>query len=155
MSDDLVPVIPDDTKVITTHEAQIETLQVSVQVVRIGPKQMTLAVFRQLPYEDLVRGVRFVPAPELWPFTGILWGRVQYYWPGCQSDSLYEETTEPHTHVIWQEEGILYRSCVPSALPNCLVRPQKDAETLRRLLWPQWQELFARVMASPQLFIAV
>lgn len=47
----------DETKngspVITVAEAHITTVTVSIQVMRIGPKQMTLTVFRQLQVTDV------------------------------------------------------------------------------------------------------
>lgn len=72
--------------------AAITTATVDVQVLRIGAKQMTLAVFRQLHRDD--------------SFDGPLWGTVRYChrtfdWPCSPMDP------EGHDHIVWQDGGEL------------------------------------------------
>lgn len=88
-------------RLITRQQPHIETLQVSVQVVRIGPKQMTLAVFRQLKKQDLVDW-------DTLELRGVPWGTVQYK-PGDCDDDLYYD----HPHVVWQRGEELRRCCWP------------------------------------------
>ena len=40
--------------VITAHAATIQTATVEIQVMRIGKKQVTMGMFRQLPYRTFV-----------------------------------------------------------------------------------------------------
>ena len=41
-------------KVLTAHEATISTAQVEIQTLRVGKKQVTMGMFRQIPYEPLI-----------------------------------------------------------------------------------------------------
>lgn len=68
--------------------AAVTTATVDVQVLRIGAKQMTLAVFRQLHRDDA--------------FDGPMWGTVNY----CHR--LFDWPCDPknpdwHQHIVWQD----------------------------------------------------
>jgi hypothetical protein len=51
-------------KTLTTHEATIQTAQVAIQVLRVGKKQVTMGMFRQLPHKPLVDWWDMVDAAE-------------------------------------------------------------------------------------------
>lgn len=86
------------TPKLTAENAVIKTASVEVKTLTISGKQVTLAVFRQLPEIEVIdlRG----------KLRGVLWGRVNYCpdkncgkWPG-------------HVHVVWQEGESLRRATV-------------------------------------------
>jgi hypothetical protein len=79
---------------ITTDEAAISTVAVQLKTVIIGKKQMTLSVFRQIKYEQILtdEGV----------LKGHLWGHVNYW-----KDRNYDREW---LHVLWQKGNELRRS---------------------------------------------
>jgi len=84
--------------------AIVTSATVDVQVLRIGAKQMTLAVFRQLHRDDAM--------------DGPMWGTVNYChrlfdWP-CNP-----KTPESHQHIVWQDGNEL-RHGLRQTLENVL-----------------------------------
>lgn len=67
---------------------------------RIGAKQMTLAVFRQLPKSAIV-------CQETGNLCGVPWGLVNYNPGDCWMNRSWG-----HVHVIWQQGKALFRDCV-------------------------------------------
>jgi len=61
--------------VLTAHEATIHTTQVEIQVLKVGRKQVTMGLFRQLP-------LRTITLPHDTTFFGEPWGHVHYWWEG-------------------------------------------------------------------------
>jgi hypothetical protein len=82
---------------INRNHATIHTATISVKVIRIDKKQVTLATFRQLDEESI-----FLADGTL---RGVPWGRVSYTWQGCGKDTDF--------HVVWQDGDRLKRSAVP------------------------------------------
>jgi hypothetical protein len=80
--------------VLKTDEAMITTVSVTIQALKIGKKQMTQSIFRQLPEEPLVDEVEVV-------LNGSVWGHVCYYWKGT-------EETEGR-HFVFQKGDRLVR----------------------------------------------
>lgn len=78
-------------KTLTKSDARITTATVEIQVMRIGSKQMTLAVFRQLPYKDIFNTDGNLRARP--------WGWVNYH----------HEDSRPF---VFEYLGALYRSDV-------------------------------------------
>jgi hypothetical protein len=87
---------------ITAATARITTAEVSIRAVQVGRKQVTLSVFRQVPYADILGA-----DGEL---LGEPWGWVNYWWDGC---GVWGRS--PRLHVLWQRGGELRRACVPAA----------------------------------------
>jgi hypothetical protein len=83
--------------ILTTDDVAIKTLTVEVKVMKIGNRQVTLAVFRQLPEKPILD----VLTGEL---VGIPWGRVNYC-PDCKD-------MVPHFHIVWQKDNELYRATI-------------------------------------------
>jgi hypothetical protein len=83
-------------RVITARKAIIKTVSVSIKTLRIGPKQMTMGVFRQLRQKRLLNH-------DTAEFLGVPWGIVNYH-PDC--------TYRDHLHVVWQEGDQLRTDCV-------------------------------------------
>lgn len=113
------------TSPITVHNAAIRTATVTVRALTIGGKQVTQAVFRQLPEEpwEIARHA----GPHSW------WGHVRY----CPKDCTYRD----HRHVIWQDDDVLFRSLI--------VAPSWDSVD------EAYAQFWAQVKLLPQLFIAV
>jgi hypothetical protein len=97
----------------------ISTATVDIQVIRIGTKQMTLAVFRQLPYKTIYRKSGALLAPP--------WGWVNY-------------DTENGTPFVFSFEGILYRHDVRLYIESHLiVKPEQREERIKDPHWDQAQ----------------
>jgi hypothetical protein len=79
-------------KTLSINNARIMTATVDIQVVRIGAKQMTLAVFRQLPHKNI-----FDESGNLLTYP---WGWVNY------------DRDDGRKPFIFSFEGALYRSNV-------------------------------------------
>lgn len=87
--------------VLTTHEATVQTAQVEIQVLKVGKKQVTMGLFRQLPLQPLLHRTTLVR-------QGNAWGHVNYWW--------VEDGSPPSSgtrlHVVWEAGGALYRDIV-------------------------------------------
>jgi hypothetical protein len=84
-------------------EAKIKTSAVAVKVVRIGKRQMTQAVFRQLYREPIIGSADGGDECHL---RGVPWGLVNYH-NVCNGGSY-----KGHLHVVWQKDSELRRACV-------------------------------------------
>lgn len=161
------------TDLLTTSAVSIETVQVSIQCVRIGPKQMTQAVFRQVPSQLLITGFGLTSRHDrtyaLWtPDDVQLWGTVNYFWPQCDAEAYglvsppVSVSCAPHVHVLYAQHGRLLRDCLlyPGYVHQ-LIRAQARTSGAEReghlttygaLYETFWSD---RVEGLPQLFIAV
>jgi hypothetical protein len=92
-------------RIIEVREATIKTATVEIKTLRIGAKQMTLSVFRQLPEKHIIDR-----EDRDFFLRGEPWGLVNYFKEGC-SYRIHGKTRE-HLHVVWCEDGRLYRACV-------------------------------------------
>jgi hypothetical protein len=95
-------------KQIEASQATVTTVTVEIQTVRVGKKQMTLSVFRQLIKEALLD-------PKTGELLGEPWGLVNYFWAPCTNgDHAVDDLLPPaeHLHVVWQKGGLLRRACV-------------------------------------------
>jgi hypothetical protein len=88
-------------KTVTTREATVKTLSIEAKVIKIGPKQVTLSVFRQLFREPLIDA-------KTLQLRGTPWGLVNYRWGECA------DRGQDHLHVVWQEGDFLRRDCLDS-----------------------------------------
>lgn len=87
----------------------ISTATVDIQVMRIGTKQMTLAVFRQLPFENIFDGWGLLRARP--------WGWVSYD---------YDGSAKPF---VFSYQGILYRCNVSlQAHDAFVVEPETETK---------------------------
>ena len=84
------------TKVVRFQDIKIQTATVAIQAMVIGPKQMTLAIFRQLIEEAII--------DENLTLRGVPWGHVRYLLP--------EPMTDDVRHIVWQKGGELRRCIV-------------------------------------------
>ncbi|GGN39627.1 hypothetical protein GCM10010109_67770 [Actinoplanes campanulatus] len=82
---------------LTVHNAEIRTATVEVKTLTISGRQVTQAVFKQLPDRQLVN--------DDGRLNGQPWGRVNYHPDKCADD-------EKHLHVVWQRGKELLRSRV-------------------------------------------
>lgn len=88
-------------RVLTAHEATIQTVQVEIQTMRVGKKQVTQSLFRQLPH------ARLLDAKTV-QLRGVPWGHVNYWWDGDGSG--FGDGRK--LHVVWQLGSELRRGVV-------------------------------------------
>lgn len=88
---------------LTVERAQIAHAQVTIQTLRVGKKQVTQSVFRQLEPRTLLDR-------ETGELHGVLWGRVNHYW-GQHKDK--DRNPLEHPHVVWRSGDKLYRDLIP------------------------------------------
>jgi hypothetical protein len=158
---------------ISTAEAKVLTATIAVKVIRLGKRQLTQAVFKQLPTRHIIN-------PEKFTLRGKPWGVVNYHWDGCG----FEPCGAPggtHLHVVYVAGGKLYRSCVgpmwanayrtnPSRCPDSgyeydpaeAAWPEGDCAgvagagaALVEAFVDKWNKLYRHLAALDQLFIAV
>ncbi|MCW2899693.1 MAG: hypothetical protein JWO67_1958 [Streptosporangiaceae bacterium] len=84
-------------KQLTTQNATITTAAVEVKTLTISGKQVTLAVFRQLPEHPLIA--------EDGTLNGVTWGHVNYHPDKCGD-------APAHWHIVWQHGAELLRARV-------------------------------------------
>ncbi len=104
-------------RILTTDDVTIKTLAVEVKVMKIDKRQVTLAVFRQLPEEPILD----ILTGEL---IGIPWGRVNYC-PDCKN-------TYPHFHIVWQKGNKLCRATIETRWSS---GPSFSEDLRIELLW--------------------
>lgn len=88
------------TKQLATQDVTLSTATVEVRTLTLGRKQVTLAVFRQLPEAPLVA--------EDGTLNGEAWGWVNY----CPDRTCGTGGGDNHRHIVWQRDGELRRSRV-------------------------------------------
>jgi hypothetical protein len=63
---------------VTTENAGINTVSVAIRALHVNNKQMTLAVFRQIPHLDLINIIDSCPYEDRGLVDGVtLWGKVK------------------------------------------------------------------------------
>lgn len=85
-------------KQLTPQNATVTTATIQVRALTIGKKQVTLAVFRQLEDQDIIKTLDANLAGEPW-------GRVNYHPDKCADE-------KEHIHVVWQKDDELRRATV-------------------------------------------
>lgn len=86
------------TPKLTAENAIIRTATVEVKTLTISGRQVTLAVFRQLPEASIIEWQDGYPVA----LKGIPWGRINYHPDKCEDSS-------SHFHIVWQYDQTLYR----------------------------------------------
>lgn len=104
---------------LTTENATITTAAVTIQALKIGTKQVTQSVFKQLPEEPLVCGAGTL--------NGVPWGRVNWHPARC------EESRRRHLHIVWQRGAELLRSRV-NDIPDFDWPDRYDGKVMRDYL---------------------
>lgn len=89
---------------VNVGDANVKTVNVKIKAVSLNNKQMTLAVFRQIPEEDILN--RCVAQ-----LNGTPWGLVNYSWKEQNYDS-------NHIQVLWQKGNEL-RRCLIEKVSYC------------------------------------
>jgi hypothetical protein len=151
--------------VLTAQEATIKTAQVEIQVLKVGNKQVTMGMFRQLPYRDLINWLN-LPIEDLSQANdptivrGEPWGHVNYWWTGDdEKDDTYTDEYGrwlPHgekRHIVWQDEEQLCRAIVCERLPKWVYELPRDLDAAA--LQERWGAIWHTLLQLPQLFIAV
>ena len=87
------------TEPLSNANVQIRTATVEIQVVKVSGKQMTQAVFKQLPYRRDWQDIR--------DLGGTIWGWVNY-WP------VPDTISERRRAVVFEARSKLYTTLLPS-----------------------------------------
>lgn len=90
------------TRTLTTHNAEISTVAVTIKTLTVEGRQVTMAVFRQLLDISIVDN-------ETMKFRGVGWGHVRY-----KIDAHHEDAI----NLVWQEGEFLRRCVVHKELPK-------------------------------------
>src|SRR5437660_7947858 len=96
---------------IKVAEAKIQTVQVAIQALKVGPKQVTMGMFRQLQFAALVD-------PRTVQLHGVPWGHVNYWWDGDGRSPVLHDN---ELHVVWQDGDSLRRGIVYEEPPRDMV----------------------------------
>lgn len=88
-------------KQLTIREATVQTVQIEIKALKVGKKQVTMGLFRQLPHTTLLD-------PDTVQFRGVPWGYVNYWWDGDGAGFGRGEKL----HVVWQLGERLHRAVV-------------------------------------------
>jgi len=81
-------------KLIQIEDVKLKSMSVEIRAMTVSGKQMTLAIFRQLPGRSIWDAdFRLLGAP---------WGRVLYFWGGDKDCTGFQ--------VVWQDGKELFRS---------------------------------------------
>jgi hypothetical protein len=120
-------------KTLTTHEATIQTAQVEIQVLKVGKKQVTMGLFRQLPVAPLVD-------VDSLALRGDPWGQVNYWWDGDGRDSYFGRGE--CRHIVWQDGPVLHRSLVYS------LQPQWEAHDWEDEIQERYHRLYLRLLRA-------
>lgn len=137
-------------KQLNVENAVIKTATVEIKTLTLSGKQVTLAVYRQLPECDVLDVDWDEEDKAIITLRGTPWGLVNYCLPGCSK--------ERHLHVVWQDEDTLYRSTTRSFYnSNAEIDSEKSLEQKRMLRKEneEWRKLYYQLNELPQLFIAV
>ena len=86
-----------EDKQLTVHNASVTTMSVEVKALKIGARQVTQGIFRQLIEEPLIA--------EDGTLNGNPWGYVTWHPDKCDRD-------REHWHIVWQNGTELRRSTV-------------------------------------------
>jgi len=97
-------------KLVNVDEVSVSTLSVEIKTVSVGRRQMSMALFRQLPREPLIDD-----DDDDLRLNGMPWGRVNYHWDGCFHP--VDDESHVHVHVLWQRDNVLFQSAVSLSAP--------------------------------------
>ena len=81
-------------KLLHIEDVNLKSLAVEIKAMTVSGKQMTLAVFRQLPQKSIW--------DDDYKLLGVPWGRVRYFWGDDKDCNGFQ--------VVWQAGGELLRS---------------------------------------------
>jgi hypothetical protein len=81
-------------KLIHIEDVKLKSMSVEIKAMTVNGKQMTLAVFRQLPPQSIF--------DDEYKLLGIPWGRVVYFWGNDKDCNGFQ--------VVWQQQDTLFRS---------------------------------------------
>lgn len=169
---------------VETKSASLDTLSVTIQALHVNGKQMTLAVFRQLPTAEAYRDDGYLCDFDFWGLvrysikgSGDEWvicskdGRLYrcyLNWPGLSASGANQKLKREEAQLLWWERGRDYRNRICPSLDKISFRGQSWDESLLPFLNKNIEDALAYVQHCeqaeksrnilrnlPQLFIAV
>lgn len=115
---------------LTTSDVAIKQAVVEIKVLKIGNKQVTQAVFKQLLEEHIID-------PDTGKLQGDAWGRVNYH-ANC------EHLPREHVHVVWQKGDELRRAAEAIGTNRGYARWREDVR-----LW-SYQYVITRILEGSE-----
>ena len=106
---------------VTIREATVQTMQVEIKALKVGKKQVTMGLFRQLPLAPLID-------PETVQLHGIPWGHVLYWWDGA--GIARQGGAEDYLHMVWQDGDTLRRAIVSLEPPSHIMHNFESTERI-------------------------
>lgn len=130
---------------VMAHEAKIELAQATIKTVCVGPRQMSLAIYKQLPGSSdfLYVGPDSDGTLRCW-LEGKVWGRV-----ACMHNCPWRSQ---HLHVLWQKQGggPLFRGYMPR---EGWFDYREEAGFIHAIFRDSWYECYDEIKALDQLFV--
>ncbi len=130
---------------LTVHNAEIRTATVEIKTLTLTGKQVTLAVFRQLPRDYRVTSDGLL--------RGEPWGWVNH----CIPDECKHIRHERHCHIVWQQ-GTALKRCTyspPDSMESGNVYVAGTRFTSEEWAASPFSQSWQVIRRLPQLFIAV
>jgi hypothetical protein len=121
---------------IEAKRVTLQTAMVSLQMLTIDKRKVTLSLFRQFPESQIID-------PETMKLCGTPWGLVNYYFGDCRAD---------HLHVVWEDEGRLYRACVWKP-PKQFTRDRNRNDTVNAHWFSKFEQANARLASRVAEYI--
>lgn len=124
---------------IEAHTAAVRTATVELRTIVIGKKQLTLAVYQQIPQRDLLDFGKFGKDVPL--VLGTVWGWVNH----CNAKEC-KWVDDAHRHFIWECEGRLYRDYIYLKWMSNALPLDTRYET---------EEVFKHLMLVEQIYLSI
>lgn len=150
---------------IETRRATLDTMAVTIRALHVDKKQMTLAVFRQLPEDEVLWDDEFEEGIELW---GVVNYTIKSKFTDENEDNWGRNKKvikqDIDIWVVYNQDNTLHRSKIPEPedvsilleeLKRCTDQHNTD-RVQRNINWAKRRNTNAAVLHKlPQLFIAV
>ncbi len=156
---------------VSVNDVSVTSVSVSLHVIRVDAKQMTLAVFRQLPSTDVLVDADDLGLKHTW------WGTVRYEVDGCRDWLVYSNrrmlfrSPRPDSRHITDYQHWKFRRVYDEQHPmprwSPIRHPEKAMDHERDKAWKEHVQRFnaehgvemaaveERLSNIPQLFIAL
>lgn len=107
---------------VNVNEASVKTTSITADHLVINNRYMTMAMFKQIPYERILD-------LENIKLNGTPWGYVNYFWADIKRHSDYKSSK--CLHVLWQKGNELRRALIPEEIGDAYwwtLKKCKEAE---------------------------
>jgi hypothetical protein len=154
-------------KPLEVQNVEIATASIEIKTLTLKGKQITLSVFRQIPYSNILNGYG--------KLRGKVWGSVNYFWEGWAPNkdiSYWEQrgdiarywTKGEHLQILWEysnqvHPNQLFRSAFITEFNDGGEKVLKKECEIKGIDFDAYGEAYydaqEKVVLAPQLYIAV